>query len=357
MVAEFLTRVTGASILAAGGWGIGGYIADVWGPEQWVIWVYGLASTGAVLGLLSTPRLLSVLLSRAADRTRNIPTSRLLSGIVGLVAGLLVALLISVPLGRVPGPLTGVILPITLSLLLPYLGAAILFTPERDIFSRYILDTRDTRSHAGVAISPSLRNGFYTERILLDTSAIIDGRVAAISKTGFLYGTIVIPRFILDELRHVAGSRDSIRRNRGRRGLEMLNELRENDSVPIEVLEIDYPQASEVDGKLVGLAKEMGAAILTTDFNLNSVAQIEGISVLNVNELVNSLKPIVIPGESMRLNIIHEGKESGQGVGYLDDGTMVVVDSGSQFMDTELEVTVARVLQTVAGCIIFANPR
>ena len=194
-------------------------------------------------------------------------------------------------------------------------------------------------------------------RILLDTSAIIDGRVAAISQTGFLRGTLVIPRFILDELRHVADSKDSLRRNRGRRGLEMLNKLKEDAQIPIEVLDVDDRNGQEVDSKLVELAKDLSAAILTTDYNLNRIAQIQGVTVLNVNELANTLRPVVLPGEAISIKIVQEGKEPGQGVGFLDDGTMVVVASGQHHLGHEVEASVTRVLQTAAGCIIFAQTR
>ena len=352
MVADILSRVAGGAILAAGGWGLGVYIADVWEPEQYLFWVLGLTIVGALIGLAGTPYVTIRVSSSIADQMGPIPTSRLLSSVVGLVVGLIIALLVSIPIFRIPGWL-GLGLPIAISLFLAYLGATLLLAPSRDIFQKFVQDNRMSSAVEGVL--PTSQNGL-SSTMLLDTSAIIDGRIAAISKTGFLQGTLIVPRFILDELRHVADSRDTLKRTRGRRGLEMLREIRDEGNVHTEVLEIDYPQAKEVDGKLVGLAKEIGASILTTDFNLNRVAQIDGITVLNVNELASSLRPVVIPGEHLRLKILHEGKEHGQGVGFLDDGTMVVVDSGVHHIDSELDVTVARVLQTAAGCMIFANP-
>ncbi len=352
MVADILSRIAGGAILAVVGWGLGNFIADVWGPEQFVFWVFGLTIAGVVIGLVATPFATAGLSRSIANQTRSVPTSRLLSAIVGMVVGLLIALLVSIPLFRIPGWL-GLILPVAISLFLAYLGATLLFAPSRDIFHRFLPDSRTFSAVNGAAAVSS--NG-HAGPVLLDTSAIIDGRIAAISKTGFLQGTLIVPRFILNELRHVADSKDSLRRTRGRRGLEMLREIREEGLVRTEILEIDYPDAREVDAKLVGLAKEIGASILTTDFNLNRVAQIDGIAVLNVNELASSLRPVVIPGESLRLKILHEGKEPGQGVGFLEDGTMVVVDSGERYIDTELDVTVARVLQTAAGCMIFASP-
>ena len=191
----------------------------------------------------------------------------------------------------------------------------------------------------------------------MDTSAIIDGRIADLTITGFLDGTLIIPRFILDELRHIADSSDSMRRNRGRRGLEVLGRLRRDATVSLEVLDMGIETGEEVDAQLVKLAKGMNSSILTTDYNLNRVAELQGVQVLNVNELANALKSVVLPGEEMRVNIVQEGKEAGQGVAYLDDGTMVVVEEGRRYVNSVHDVVVTRVLQTAAGRIIFAHPR
>ena len=352
MVADILYRIAGAAILAAAGWGIGDYIADVWDPGLYLFLVLGSALVGIVIGLVSTPFAVNRISGSVADQTRSIPTSRLLSGIVGLVLGLIVAILISIPIFRLPGWL-GLVLPVAISLVMAYLGATLMLSPSRDIFQDIVQNDRDRPSSDDLPPNPG--DG-RVGAMLLDTSAIIDGRIAAISKTGFLQGRLIVPRFILDELRHVADSRDSMKRARGRRGLEMLREIQEEGKVHTQILEMDYPQAREVDAKLVGLARQMDASILTTDFNLNRVAQIDGIAVLNVNELANSLRPVVLPGERMRLRILHEGREPGQGVGFLEDGTMVVVDSGVRYIDRDLDVTVARVLQTASGVMIFANP-
>lgn len=195
------------------------------------------------------------------------------------------------------------------------------------------------------------------DRILVDTSAIIDGRIADLGQTGFLSGVLTVPRFILNELQHVADSSDSLRRARGRRGLEILNRLRKEEGVPVQIVDADVRNGLEVDAKLVELAKSWDAPILTTDFNLNRVAEIQGVRVLNVNELANALKPVVLPGEELTMNVIQEGKEAGQGVGFLDDGTMVVVEGGRRYINSFLDVVVTRVLQTAAGRIIFAQPK
>ena len=237
-------------------------------------------------------------------------------------------------------------LPIALNLLFATAGAAIAVSRERDLLA-FFPQTANSEAHSASS------NG----KIVLDTSAIIDGRIADISESGFINGALVIPRFVLDELRHIADSSDSLRRNRGRRGLEMLNRLRKESTTPVEVLDIDHWNGLEVDAKLVMLAESLNAPIVTTDFNLNRVAEIQGVSVLNVNELANALKSVVLPGEEMAVHVIQQGKEAGQGVGFLDDGTMVVVEGGRGFLDSTVEVSVTRVLQTAAGRLIFAQPR
>jgi uncharacterized protein YacL len=190
----------------------------------------------------------------------------------------------------------------------------------------------------------------------VDTSAIIDGRIVDLSKTGFLMGTLIVPRFVLDELQGIADSPETLRRNRGRRGLEMLTSLQKESVSPVEIT-ADGAGSGDVDGALVAYARAHNASILTNDFNLNRVAELQGIRVLNINALANAVKTVLHPGEEMTVRIIQEGKEAGQGVGYLDDGTMIVVEQGSRFMEREVGVTVTRVLQTVAGRMIFAQPR
>jgi uncharacterized protein YacL len=194
-------------------------------------------------------------------------------------------------------------------------------------------------------------------RIVVDTSAIIDGRIAEIVESGFIYGTLVIPRFVLDELQHIADSSDALRRNRGRRGLEILNRMQKEPGTPVEIVEDDVPEVTEVDAKLVALARSRSRVILTNDFNLNRVAELQGVRVMNINSLANAVKPAVLPGEELRVRVIQEGKEAGQGVGFLDDGTMIVVEGGARHIDRDVDVAVTRVLQTVAGRMIFAQPR
>ncbi|MGH9339163.1 MAG: PIN/TRAM domain-containing protein [Acidobacteriota bacterium] len=190
---------------------------------------------------------------------------------------------------------------------------------------------------------------------LLDTSVIIDGRVSDLVETGFLEGHLLVPQFVLRELQMVADSADSIKRNRGRRGLDILQKVQKRPSVSVQIIEQDYPEIKEVDMKLIELAKELGAKIVTNDFNLNKIAQLQGVQVLNINELANALKPVVLPGESMRVFILKEGKEYNQGVAYLDDGTMVVVDNARRMIGRTIDVQVTSVLQTTAGKMIFGK--
>ena len=276
---------------------------------------------------------------------RRVPISVFTAAVLGLAMGLLLGAFLAFPLSRLPG-LWGVILPIVVSLILGYLGMSVTVSRGRELF-RFLGLSYPDRAMRGVVPEDG--------RIIVDTSTIIDGRIADISQTGFLGGTLLIPRFVLDELQHIADSTDSLRRNRGRRGLEMLNKLQKDSQVPISIEEMDVEEVQEVDGKLVRLAKKFNCPIITNDFNLNRVAELQGVVVLNINELANAVKPVVLPGEEMEVRIIQEGKEFGQGVGFLDDGTMIVIEGGRRYLNTQQTVVVTRVLQTVAGRMIFAH--
>ena len=281
-------------------------------------------------------------------RLAEMPWVTLLAAAVGLILGLVTAALLTVPLANLDG-LPRVWVPIGLTIALACLGVALMVSRQRDL-AQFLPDLH--RGHVG-GRARAQRNG----QILVDTSALIDGRIADISQTGFVTGTMVIPRFILDELRHIADSHDSLRRNRGRRGLEMLNRIRKEANIPIQILDVDIRDGLEVDGKLVQLAKNLQAPIFTTDFNLNRVAEIQEVQVLNINELANALKPVVLPGEEMNVRVLQEGREAGQGVAFLDDGTMVVVENGRRYINQHIDVTITRVLQTAAGRLIFAQPK
>ena len=265
-------------------------------------------------------------------------------GVAAVIVGLVMGLLLGVPLASLGGAL-GAILPPLAAVLLAALMLAI------------TMYKRDVLASAVAPYLPGARRRGSIGLVVVDTSAVIDGRIADIAKTGFIMGSLVVPRFILDELQRIADSPDTMRRNRGRRGLEILTALQRDAITPVTVDEETYPEIAEVDAKLIAFARDHDAAILTNDFNLNRVAEIQGIRVLNVNELANAVKSVVHPGEEMSVRIIQDGKEPGQGVGYLDDGTMIVVEGGSRFMEKEIPITVTRVLQTVAGRMIFAQPR
>lgn len=192
---------------------------------------------------------------------------------------------------------------------------------------------------------------------ILDTSAVIDGRIADLCKTGFLEGVLIIPHFVLNELQKIADSSDSLRRNRGRRGLDILNKIQKENQVSVRIFDMDYEDLAEVDTKLLRLARELEAKVVTNDFNLNKVAELYGVEVLNINDLSNAIKPVVLPGEEMMVHVLRDGKEYGQGIGYLEDGTMIVVESGKNYIGLNIEIVVTSVLQTSAGRMIFAKPK
>lgn len=344
MFVSVLMRLVSAAAFGALGWWLGeaafGLSSD---HSEYVPWGLALTLVGVVLGALAIPYIVLKPLGIAMNRIDRLPASTLIAATIGLLVGLVIAALISIPLFNLDEWLSWGI-PLIISFSLGFLGVWLGVRREGAI--RGILP----QDMAGpLSATPSYG------RIVVDTSAIIDGRIADLGQTGFLQGTLIIPGFVLDELRHIADSSDSLRRNRGRRGLEVLGKLRKETNVPIQVIDIEIRNGAEVDGQLIKLAKTMKAPILTTDFNLNRVAELQGIKVLNVNELANALKPMVIPGEELTVNIIQEGKEVGQGVAFLDDGTMIVVEGGRRYLNTLQDVTVTRVLQTAAGRIIFAQ--
>jgi uncharacterized protein YacL len=276
----------------------------------------------------------------------KIPTHELLGGVLGLVSGWIVALVISIPLLKIP--YVGDYLPIILGIVLGYLGFVV------------GLRRTDELTHGFSRSRRSLLNSSTASKAtakILDTSVIIDGRISDITKSGFLEGDLIVPGFVLEELQHIADSSDVLKRNRGRRGLDILNKIQKEPYANVRIVEEDYGDISEVDTKLVKLAKDMGGKVVTNDYNLNKVCELHGVAVLNINELANSVKPVVLPGEELKVHVIKDGKEQGQGVGYLDDGTMIVVDGGRRFIGQTVAVLVTSVLQTAAGRMIFAKPK
>jgi uncharacterized protein YacL len=275
---------------------------------------------------------------------KKIPLKNLLGSFIGLILGILVANFLS-----------NVILPNLHNhqeVVLPLLG--VLYGVCVYIGLRIGLKKGEEIHLAGWKFFP--KKPPQTEKSkILDTSVIIDGRIADITETGFIEGPLIIPQFILNELQHIADSSDSIKRTRGKRGLEVLHHIQKQANVDVRIVDRDFPAVKEVDSKLIELAKEVGGKIITNDSNLNKVAELQGIEVLNINELANSIKPVVLPGEEINVKILKEGKETGQGVAYLDDGTMIVVDNGRKQMGKTIDVVVTSVLQTPAGRMIFAR--
>jgi uncharacterized protein YacL len=348
-----LVRILGALI----GILIALQIASVGGPDHalfaasaysgfmiavWVI-AWGL------LGFLWLPYLTVHPAGSVIAAVQRLSTGEFVTAIAGLLVGLLMGLLLGLPLSNLPSPY-GDFLPLGVSAVLGLGMLGLTVVKRHDLLEAIeALGFVPGRRRAAVAPPQPV--------IVVDTSAIIDGRIADIVASGFLFGALVVPGFVLAELQHIADNPDAHRRNRGRRGLEILATLQKDDRVPVEISDRDFPDIPEVDLRLVALARERGAAILTNDFNLNRVAELQGLRVLNVNQLANAVKPAFLPGEELRVKVIQEGKEAGQGLAFLDDGTMIVVEGGDRYRDHEVDVTVTRVLQTVAGRMVFAHPR
>ena len=267
-------------------------------------------------------------------------------GFVGLILGLLAARLLEAPLTALPVGSPSLVSMIVFGFYV--LGGCLGLVVGLRKGQEFSLRTESGRSG---------RDGQRLDEIfkILDTSVIIDGRIADITETGFLEGILVVPEFILKELQHIADSSDTLKRNRGRRGLDILQEIQKDPDLNVQVLNKDFPHIREVDAKLVALGKEMNGKIVTNDFNLNKVAELQGVPVLNINELANAMKPVVLPGEALNVFILKGGKEHGQGVAYLDDGTMVVVDNAKKNIGRNVEVIVTSVLQTTAGRMIFSR--
>ncbi len=287
----------------------------------------------------------------AEDSLVKIPVTDVLFGSIGLIFGLLTAFLISFALNAVKVPLLNTAAPILLTLLFGYLGFQVGFKKRDELLN--LFTNRMSKKKSGEEESDKASRSLK----ILDTSVIIDGRIADICQTGFLEGTIVIPQFVLEELQHIADSSDVLKRNRGRRGLDILNRIQKELSIKVEIYEGDFEEISEVDSKLVKLAKLTNGILVTNDFNLNKVCELQKVSVLNINDLANAVKPVVLPGEELTVQVIKDGKEYHQGVAYLDDGTMIVVEEGREYIGKRIDVLVTSVLQTSAGRMIFAKPK
>jgi uncharacterized protein YacL len=307
--------------------------------------------SGIIFLFLSKP-MVDFLFRSAGEADRKLsklPTGVVLSAVFGLILGLVVAYLLT---GLVDSILNEVkwlagILDVIIYIVCVYLGISILVRHRPEFFDSGFRRGRDEKDKN--------RDSTLARPKLLDTSVIIDGRIFDICNTGILEGALIIPEFVLDELRHIADSADDLKRNRGRRGLDVLKRIQTELNMPVKIVHAEVEEASDVDSKLLFLAKKMDGIVVTNDFNLNKVAAVKGVRVLNINELSNAVKPIVLPGEDMQVTIVKDGKEPGQGIAYLDDGTMIVVEGGQNEYNKPVGVVVTSVIQTAAGRMIFAK--
>lgn len=282
---------------------------------------------------------------------QKLSVGEIVYGAVGALIALILTSLLSRPLldiHRIFGP----VIVIFLNLVAAIIGSDMLIKKKDDI-TKILLSLKKN----GITKEKKNKPSYKAIPKVLDTSVIIDGRIFDICQTGFIEGPLIIPNFVLDELRHISDSADSLKRARGRRGLDILNKIQKELSIETEVWEGDFPKIEEVDSKLLKLAQVLKGKVITNDYNLNKVAEVQGVPVLNINELSNAIKPVVIPGEEMNIEVVKDGKESSQGVAYLDDGTMIVVENGKKLIGQKIDVTVTSVLQTAAGRMIFAKPK
>ena len=348
------------------------------------------AIAGGLGGWIVSPYLINKLrtfTSFVEKQLSKMPINDVIAGAVGLAVGLIIANLLGNAFARIP--IVGDYIPIIFSIVIGYLGVRITIKKRKELAGLFdfipnaikdvlhsrevVKETSDAADATPAETQPAAQEPPPAEKAkvnlvklqehrdknykMLDTNVIIDGRIADICKTGFLEGTLLIPVFVLEELQHIADSSDTLRRVRGRRGLDVLQKIRTDSGLEVEIMNVDFDDIQEVDSKLVRLAQKLGGKIITNDFNLNKVAQLRGVAVLNINDLSNAVKPVVIPGETMRVQVVKDGKEPGQGVAYLDDGTMIVIENGHRYLSRTISVEVTSALQTSAGRMIFAKPR
>ncbi|WP_159721490.1 PIN/TRAM domain-containing protein [Enterococcus sp. CSURQ0835] len=294
-------------------------------------------------------------LKKIEKRINEFSLTYILFGVIGAIVALTLGLIISNPLYKIPIPFVNSALPILVMILLGYLGFRVGTTRIDEWRKFFSVRTKKNEQTEGEVLERKADDHFHKYKIL-DTSVIIDGRIYDIAKTGFLEGVLMIPNFVLYELQYIADSGDSLKRVRGRRGLDILNSLQKEEGIAVEMYDGDFEDISEVDSKLIKLAKLLDGVIVTNDYNLNKVSEFQNVAVLNINALANAVKPVVIPGETMHVLVVKAGTERQQGVAYLDDGTMVVVEDGQHYMNEQIEVVVTSALQTAAGRMIFAKP-
>lgn len=367
--------------------GIMGYMLTdtfmpVWEPiidvKFWTMGFFGISvikilalALGGVIGALIGFVIALPIIDQGLKLAKNIerilsrvPNQELMAGTAGLLFGLIIANLIGLAFYRVP--IIGSYIPIILSAIFGYIGMRLASRKGSELYANWLQSrtvAKDKKKEATPKeveqVTAPVVSEFESVSVakLLDTSVIIDGRIAELCATGFLDGPLVVPLFVLEELQHISDSADVLKRNRGRRGLDILQSMQQKELIAIKVIPDDFEDIAEVDSKLMRLALDKKWKIVTNDFNLNKVASLQGIEVLNLNDLANALKPAMIPGEWIRVQVIKEGKEDNQGVAYLDDGTMIVIENGAQYVDTSIDVMVTSVLQTSAGRMIFARAK
>lgn len=346
---ELIARVIGLILFGVGGLALNEQFL-IWFPTLApnVTWVKVIGSVvSGVVGFVIAPWISIHPFNKLRQTIQQLPGHTLILAIIGLIAGLAIGTLTAYPISLLPG-LLGQILPFIVAALFGYMG--IMITTMRADLVQIVRERFFPKEEK------KEQKHIQGRSILLDTSVIIDGRISDICHTGFLQGELVVPLFVLNELQHIADSSDTLRRNRGRRGLEILRQLQDESLIPVRITDEPVEGVKEVDDKLIALARQLEGSILTNDYNLNRVADLQGVTVLNVNELANAVKTVLLPGETFTIHVLQEGKESDQGVGYLDDGTMVVVEGGRNYIGRTTAVRVSKVLQTAAGRMIFARP-
>lgn len=344
---EFFFRIAGMAIFTIIGARFGLDTSIALGlPQDRIGTSIIFGAIGSLFGLIVTPWLTTRPVRFARKTINEMPLDTLLMALTGLLIGLIFGLLLTYPLSFLPVPISD-FLPAAVSLAFAYLGMTILSIRSREIWE--FVEDRIGGTDRRLRLSNE-------RELIVDTSVLIDGRIVEVAETGFLGGVLIVPRFVITELHQVADSADALRRNRGRRGLAKLNELQRDTPIPVKIVEDDFETIPEVDDKLVMLAVQRDAYLLTNDYNLNRVAEVQNVTVLNINLLSNAVRTVYIPGETFSLHVIQTGKDPDQGVGYLEDGTMVVVADGKQYMDRTITVEVTRLINKQTGRMIFAEP-
>jgi len=332
------------------------YVSD--NPVKKILFLILLTLFFGIILFLISPWINSAIMKTMDYIEKNVqklPATEILLGVLGALIGLLISSVFLNLLAKVP--VVGAVLAVIIAILMAALGANIAIRKREELMS--LLSNISYRRVQGINKDKKTKDEFEQKVYpkVLDTSVIIDGRIFDICQTGFVEGPLIIPDFVLAELRHIADSSDGLKRTRGRRGLDILNKIQKELNIDVQIYEKDFPNIVEVDSKLLKLSQVLNGKVVTNDYNLNKVAEFQGVPVLNINELANAVKPVVLPGEEMNVQIIKDGKESGQGIAYLDDGTMIVIEGGKKSIGETKDVVVTSVLQTAAGRMIFAKQK